>query len=110
MTDTIPAHLDCPACPHCSAPCGCPDEVPAGWLRCGACGDAWQATPAELRKAARALAAYEKVREAEEQAERDAEAVARLPAKLREVNRRLLAHRDVKPDNAEQLDLLGGAS
>jgi hypothetical protein len=109
----LPAHLDCPVCPHCSAPCGCSDEVPAGRLRCGACGDTWLATAAELAQSRRADTAYVRHRSAEEEAEREAAFVSGLPPKLRVVNRRMLeaiAHSDVKPDNAEQLDLLAPRS
>lgn len=105
----LPEHLDCPACHDCGLPCGCADEVPKGWLRCGACGEAWQASAAEIAQAKRADAAYRKHRAAEDEAEREAAFVSGLPRKLREANRRQLdlleALRSASP-TAEQLDLL----
>ncbi len=112
-TEPLPAHLDCPTCPACSAPCGSSVSAENRFLCCGACGELWQGTAAEVTQARRADAAYERERVGEDERKRLADEVAALPEKVRATNRRMLdalAHRDVKPDNAEQLDLLGGAA
>lgn len=107
-----PAHLDCPTCPApgCGLPCGTSDECQRGHLRCGACGEEWEATEAELEKSKRADAAYKARRRAEEEAEREAAFVSGLPMPLREANRRILERLEARPaaPPAEQLDLLGG--
>ncbi len=99
---------DCPPCPSCSVPCGTGEDAPGkGWLRCGACGEPWQATAAELAQAKRADAAYRAERDAEE---RDALTFEAMPAPLREVNRRLLEQLEARRQApaGEQLSLLGG--
>jgi hypothetical protein len=113
---------DCPPCPACSMPCGSTggsrrDEPGGDCLECLACGHSWAASEADLEQARRADDAYNKQLEAEEaeEAERDARlevemAWERLPAKVRETNRRMLEqleHRRPAPAG-EQLSLLGG--
>jgi hypothetical protein len=101
---------DCPPCPACRMPCGSADcDVAEGWLRCGACGESWRGTDEEMEQARCADAAYEAQLQAEEMA---AAEQASLPAKLREVNRRLLEQLEARRSapECEQLSLPGGES
>ena len=58
-----PAHVDCPACPHCGLRVGVAydrDErpLPAPTLWCPACGEQWQASAADRAQAERADAVH----------------------------------------------------
>lgn len=106
MTEWI--HTDCPMCPECEAPCGTTEDAGGpGLLRCGACGHGWQASAAEVAKADRADRAYAKMRAREDA---DARTYDRMPASVREANRRLLARAPEPAPEAEQLSLLGARS
>jgi hypothetical protein len=105
---TVDPARDCPPCPACSMPCGSTNgETDGDFLECLACGESWRGTADELAQARRADAAYEAQLQAEEVA---AAHEASLPAKLREVNRRMLEQLEARraAPECEQLSLLGG--
>lgn len=99
----IPAHQDCPTCPSCTAPCGTASETSAPVLSCCSCGHRWNGSPAEVRQAQRADAAYDAKLELEA-------ATARWPEHLREANARLLERASRVPAPVEQLGLFGEVS
>jgi hypothetical protein len=105
---TVDPARDCPPCPACRMPCGSTNgETDGVSLECLACGESWRGTADELAQARRADAAYEAQLQAEEIA---AAEQASLPAKLREVNRRMLEQLEARwqAPAGEQLSLLGG--
>lgn len=67
MSAVVPPWCDCPRCPSCQSPSGCPGRTqPWGKgysLVCWACGHAWNGTEADVAQAEKAQRAYEQALE-----------------------------------------------